>query len=153
MRRKKHSPALFILLVITGIGLVSGYFFLHSSTKDTAIETVDTFYSHEQNGAFSESWAMFHPQMKEKVSKVDYLQDRPEMLYRIFGAETFTYTLENAEKIERWAMESGAEPIDNVYKVNVTQSFQGKYGRFHIERDVYTTEMDGKWLILWDYEG
>lgn len=151
MRRKKRSPVLFILPIIISIGVAAGYFYLHQSTKDIAVEAVDSFYSYEQEGAFSDSWAMFHPQMQEKFAKVDYLQDRPEMLFSDFGVETFTYTLGKATKIRDWTMEPGAEPIGIVYKVTVTQTFRGKYGNFDIEQDVYTTEEDGEWMILWDY--
>lgn len=153
MRGKKRILGLFTGLIIIGVSVTVGYFYWHQSPKDMAMESVDTFYSYEQEGAFSDSWAMFHPQMKEKIAKVDYLQDRPDMLFNNFGVETFTYTRGKAEKIQNWTMEPGAERIDVVYKVTVTQRFQGKYGNFDIDQDVYTTEEDGEWMILWDYGG
>lgn len=153
MLRKKRIPGFMIWAIVISICMAVGYIYLHQSTKDMAREAVDTFYSYEQEGAFSDSWAMFHPQMKEKITKVHYLQDRPEILFSDFGVETFTYKLGKAEKVQNWAMETGAEPIDHVYKITVTQTFQGKYGNFDIEQDVYTTDEDGEWMILWDYGG
>lgn len=151
MQRKKRGLRLSVLLVLIGIGAVAGYFYVHKSTKDIAKEAIDTFYEYEQDGAFSDSWAMFHPQMKDKFTKVDYLQDRPAMLLNEIGVDTFTYTLGEPKRIQNWTMETGAEPIDVVYKSTVTLAFQGKYGNLEWKQDVYTTELDGGWMILWDY--
>ncbi|MEW9677574.1 hypothetical protein ABRT01_15535 [Lentibacillus sp. L22] len=141
-----------MILLFTAIALATGgYFYFRQSPEDMAQKAVDTFYTYEQDGAFSESWAMFHPQMKEKIDKVQYLQIRPHVFLNDFGVDTFTYTLGEPEKTEGWTMEEGAEPIDVAYKVTVTQTFKGKFGNFNIVQDVYTTLVKGEWTILWDY--
>lgn len=151
---KKQSPGkkllLFLLLLIM-ITAATFYFFNSKSPKNLAMEAVSIFYSFEQDGAFSDSWAMFHPLMQEKFPKVDYLQDRPHVFLKHFDVTTFSYTVEEVSEIKSWQMEEGAAPIDLVYQVTVSQVFNGKYGNFTIVQQVFVTELDGEWRILWDY--
>ncbi len=113
---------------------------------------MEEFYSYEAKGAYAESWEMFHPFMKERFEKGDYLQDRPHVFLNHFGVNTFTFQIEDAEKIEGWQIEEDSETIEVVYKVTVSQRFEGRYGNFEIVQDVFTTDIDGEWTVLWDYK-
>ncbi len=117
-----------------------------------AKHAVDSFYSHEQRGDFSDSWELFHPLMKKKFSKGDYIEDRAHVFMSHFGVETFDYSLTKPKKVEDWRMSEEEEFVDVVYKVTVTQKYQSKYGRMNLVQDVYVAEEDGEWLVIWDYQ-
>lgn len=149
MRKNGKGLIIFILLIL--ILAVILFLFLNKSPKHLARNTVEAFYSFEQEGAYSDSWAMFHPWMQEKFPKGEYLQDRPHVFMNHFGVTTFTYTIDAVSEIENWKMDDEAEPIDLVYCVTVLQVFKGKYGNFTIVQDVFVTEFDNGWKVLWDY--
>ncbi|MFC4557652.1 hypothetical protein ACFO3D_05445 [Virgibacillus kekensis] len=142
-----------IILVCVAIiaGGLTVYFLINKTPEEYAVETVNQFYRFEQDGDFSDSWEMFHPLMKEKFSKGHYLQDRAHVFMNHFGITTFSYSLSEAVELKNWKLEKDAKPIDLVYKVTVSQVFKGKYGRFTLVQDVYTTLVDGEWKVLWDY--
>ncbi|WP_010094340.1 hypothetical protein [Ornithinibacillus scapharcae] len=154
MKRNKGSK-LYILLFLSIILCLVIYFiysFILKSPSNQAEEAVEEFYSYEAKGAYAESWEMFHPFMKERFEKGDYLQDRPHVFLNHFGVNTFTFQIEDAEKIEGWQIEEDSETIEVVYKVTVSQRFEGRYGNFEIVQDVFTTDIDGEWTVLWDYK-
>lgn len=145
-----------------GIGIVAGcavfvivmiimFVSIGKSPEDQATEAIEAFYAFEQEGAYSYSWEMFHPLMEEKFTKVDYLQGRPHVFMNDFGVTTFDYTIEDAEEVTDWKMEGDAEPIDVVYEATVSQEFKSKYGNFTLVQEVFATETDGEWQIMWDY--
>lgn len=154
MNRNRQRRIFIVLFFVLIVLLLSGfvYFFILQTPSNQAEKAVEKFYEYEQEGAFSESWEMFHPYMKERFDKGDYLQDRPHVFFHHFGVNTFTFTLEKAELVRNWQIEEEVEPIDEVYKVTVVQYYQGLYGNFEIVQDVYATSLDGKWTILWDYK-
>ncbi|MEC5423066.1 hypothetical protein QGM71_06075 [Virgibacillus sp. C22-A2] len=129
------------------------YLLDHTSPERKAREAVERFYAFEKNGAFSESWAMFHPFMQKKFSKVNYLQDRVHVFMNHFEVTSFSYTTGEAVEIKNWRMEENLEPIDVAYKVPVSQVFKGKFGNFTIVQDVYVTMLEDEWKVLWDYGG
>lgn len=155
MNRNK-APKLFIRLLLIILILCVGTFIFYSliknSSSNQAEQAVEEFYSYEAKGAYADSWEMFHPFMKERFEKGEYLQDRPHVFLKHFGVNTFTFLIEEAEKIEGWQIEEDSETIDEVYKVTVSQRFEGKYGNFEIVQDVFTTNVDGEWTVLWDYK-
>ncbi|MFD2044825.1 hypothetical protein ACFSTA_14170 [Ornithinibacillus salinisoli] len=141
---------LFIMVIVVALAIFL-FFTLFKSSERNAIDTVRTFYEYEKNGSFAESWEMFHPFMKEKFDKGHYLQDRAHVFMNHFEVTTFAYSLEDAEKVTNWEMEENSEVIYEAYKVPVLQEYKGKYGNFTIIQDVYATEVEGEWVILWDY--
>ncbi|WP_042146886.1 hypothetical protein [Paucisalibacillus sp. EB02] len=154
MKRKNHRP-LFAVLLLLVVLLVCCYFiytFFLNTPSNQAEDAVEEFYTYEQEGAFSNSWEMFHPYMKERFEKGYYLQDRAHVFLNHFGVNTFTFSIEHAEVIHDWQIEEDAETIDEVYHIPVTQYYQGKYGNFSIVQDVFVTNLDGEWTILWDYK-
>ncbi|WP_047984199.1 hypothetical protein [Ornithinibacillus californiensis] len=154
MRRNNRKGLLFFLLLSVVIALLFWFiysFFINSSSNQ-AEAAVEEFYLYEQAGAFSDSWEMFHPYMKERFEKGHYLQDRAHVFLNHFGVNTFTFSLEDAELLRNWQIEEDSEPIEEVYKVEVTQYYEGKYGNFALVQEVYATSLDGEWTVLWDYK-
>ncbi|GGA65853.1 hypothetical protein [Ornithinibacillus halotolerans] len=154
MKRRNSIPAFIVLLLIAfAVSLILFiYFSIVNSPSNQAEAAVEEFYTYEQDGNFAESWSMFHPYMKAKFEKGHYLQDRAHVFLNHFGVQTFEFSLEDSELLKDFQIEDGVEPIGEVYQVTVTQRFEGKYGNFSIVQDVYTTELDGEWLVLWDYK-
>ncbi len=140
-----------LILLIAGIGTAISLFF-YTSPEKRAIEAVETFYTYEQDGAYSDSWAMFHPFMQEKFPKGRYLQDRAHVFMNHFGVTTFSFIIGEAVELKNWKPEEGAESIDVVYKVPVSQIYKGKYGNFTLVQNVFVTEVDNKWKVLWNYK-
>jgi hypothetical protein len=153
-RRRTNYKLLFIVLLLVVIASVSFfiYLFIRNTPVNQAEKAVENFYSYEQEGAFSDSWEMFHPFMKERFEKGQYLQDRPHVFLNHFGVNTFTFSIGDGELVQNWQIEEDAEPIDEVYLIPVTQYYQSKYGNFAIVQDIYATNIDGEWTILWDYK-
>ncbi|ALX50277.1 hypothetical protein [Lentibacillus amyloliquefaciens] len=139
------------ILVLAIIGAFI-FMLIHQSADDEATEAVTEFYSYEQEADFSASWEMFHPIMKEKFDKIDYLQDRAHVFLNHFGVETFSFTVGEATEIEDWTIENDAEVIDTVYQVPVSLGFKGKYGNFSLVQNTFATKVKGEWKILWDYK-
>lgn len=152
MRRRRVPPFLLplfgivvICLLLFGIGS-----WLFSSERD-AQAVVEDFYAYEAEGEFSKSWEVLHPFMQERFSKTAYMQDRTHVFNGHFGAETFTYTIGEGEKVEGWKMEKDRSPFDTTYKYLVTQHYKGKYGKFNFQQEVYVTKHKDNWKIVWDY--
>jgi hypothetical protein len=155
-RRRGINNKVFISLLLAIFSLCAVailiYIFIINSPSNQAEEAVTAFYEYEKEGAISASWEMFHPLMKERFEKGEYLQDRIHVFFNHFSVNTFTYTIEDSELIRNWQIEEDAEPIDEVYRVVVSQYFEGKYGNFELVQPVYVTNLDGEWKILWDYK-
>jgi hypothetical protein len=154
MRRRRNFPILPLLGIgITGIAIL---FFLGSflfSSSQRAENVVETFYSYEQEGNFNESWELFHPDMKKKFEQGSYIQDRAHVFIGHFGADSFTYTIEEQDEIKDWKMSEEAPSNKVAYHYLVTQKYKGKYGTFNFQQDVYVVNHKGDWVILWDYKG
>lgn len=121
------------------------------SDKRAAIQAAKQFYEFEQKGEFSSSWEMFHPFMKERFNKGYYIQDRSHVFMNHFGVETFQFELSKPKKVNDWKMTKNSKPIDG-YKLKVIQTYIGKYGNFQIHQDVFITNVNGEWKILWSYQ-
>ncbi|PLR95867.1 hypothetical protein [Bacillus sp. T33-2] len=151
--RKKRIPTgvmAIIFVLANGIFIIIVRIILFSPA-DQAKETVDEFYSHEQDANFSDSWELFHPYMKEKFNKASFVQDRSHVFIGHFGAESFSYTVGNSEKVKGWKAEKGSPSFKHAYKFQVIQSYKGKYGKFSFQQDVFVVEYKHEWRILWDY--
>lgn len=140
-----------VLAVIMVFSLIIIFMLVHQSSEEQAVEAVEMFYTYEQNVDFSDSWEMFHPYMKEKFDKLHYLQDRSHVFMNHFGVTTFSFTVNEATEMTNWKPEEGAEMIDVVYKVTAEIHYNGKYGNFTLIQPVFSTEIDGEWKILWNY--
>lgn len=155
MRRRRRLPR--ILLPISLVFIIGLLLFwvgsLLFSSERSAKAVVEDFYTYEAEGAFSDSWELLHPFMKERFAKAAYTQDRSHVFNGHFGAETFTYTINDGEEITGWKMEESRAPFDTAYHYIVTQHYNGKYGKFNFQQDVYVVKNqdEGNWQILWDY--
>lgn len=117
-----------------------------------ALKTVQQFYELESAGNFGESWEMFHPLMKEKFSRNHYIQDRAHVFLNHFGVETFTVAIGKPKHYPEWQMDHNMPVLEDVYKIPIIMTFEGKYGNFDIHQDVFCHQIDGEWTILWSYE-
>ncbi|WP_072891062.1 hypothetical protein [Ornithinibacillus halophilus] len=147
MQQKK---ILLAVVIILGLGVLV-FVLLNQSEDRQAKSIVEEFYLYEQDGAFSESWKLFHPKMEEKFNKGHYIQDRAHVFMNHFGVTTFSFELGSVKKVKDWVMEEGTEAIGEAFVVPVYKTYKGKYGNFTISQDVYATKVDGEWKILWDY--
>jgi len=142
------------VLAIAGLFIIIfifSFFSFSKSPKDQATKAINEFYTFEQSGNFSESWEMFHPLMQQKFDKGYYIQDRAHVFMNHFGVTTFTYSLNEPSEVTNWSMEGEDEPIDQAFQFTISQSYNSKYGNFKIVQNVYVTELEGEWRILWDY--
>lgn len=153
MKRKRYSNISLpiILVIFLGVAIVSGLKLLLFSPDRQAKAAVEEFYTFEAEGDFSDSWELLHPFMKEKFPKSAFIQDRTHVFIGHFGAETFTYDLSEGEEINNWKMEEGRPAFKTAYKFLVTQSYEGKYGKFNFQQEVYVVHHQEQWSILWDY--
>lgn len=90
--------------------------------------------------------------MKSKFPKAAFIQDRAHVFIGHFGTETFNFEISEAEKIEHWIVEKGQPEFKMAYKFIVTQKYNGKYGKFNFQQEVFTVKHKDEWLILWDYK-
>lgn len=153
MIRRRH-PLPKSLLIIPILILVLIFIMLRGllfSSSHQAVKIVEEFYSYEQEGNFSDSWNLFHPYMKQRFTKSAFIQDRAHVFIGHFGTETFTYEIGEAEKFDSWKPEDSQTVIKNGYKMLVTQKYNGKYGKFNFQQEVYVVKHKDKWVILWDY--
>ncbi|MCH1625192.1 hypothetical protein [Fredinandcohnia quinoae] len=153
MRRRRSLPIPLILLTVGVIIFVIFLFSLfHTSLESEAEALVKSFYQYEQDADFSSSWELFHPQMKEKFDKSNYIQQRNHVFVGHFGTDTFTYTIGKAEELETWKMNKNALTLQGVYKVPITQTFKSTFGTFTIHQDIFVAHEKKKWTILWSYQ-
>lgn len=68
-----------------------------------------------------------------------------------FGADTFTYEVNDGEKLKDWRMMKEGQTFKAAYAFEVKQDYKGKYGHFMFVQYVYVGKEDGVWRIMWDY--
>ncbi|WP_066321121.1 hypothetical protein [Bacillus sp. FJAT-29814] len=152
MRKRRSIPLKGIILgalVFAAVAMLVRCVFV--SSEGEAVDVVNEFYRYEQEGDFSNSWDLFHSAMRKKFTKGDYIQDRAHVFMNHFGVETFTYTLGEAEKLDKWKISKDGPAMKNVYKIPVTQTYKGKYGNFDLMQEVFVVEEKDEWKIMWDY--
>ncbi|MBM7649301.1 hypothetical protein JOC78_002254 [Bacillus ectoiniformans] len=150
-KKRRNKPRLLMILLLAAGGILLFFSIFGSSSGQEAKEAVNAFYQYEQAGDFSKSWELFHSDMKKQFPKGSYIQDRANVFMNHFGVETFAYTLNDAEEIKNWRMSKESAAYSSVYKVTVTQTYIGKYGRFRIGQDVFAVKEQKEWKLLWDY--
>lgn len=154
MRRRRGIPKTMLPLLVgvlvigSLIWVITGFF----SDERQAKNAIHQFYAYEQEGAFAESWELFHTLMKAKFPKGHYLQDRAHVFMNHFGVQTFSFAMNDTEKLDSWSIEKGAEPLKDVYKITIIQTYKGKYGNFNLQQDVFAVKEKEEWKILWSYE-
>lgn len=154
MRRRRGIPKtivpliLGVLVIVSLVWLIAGFLSGDRQAKDV----VRQFYTYEQEGDFTDSWELFHSQMKARFPKGAYIQDRAHVFMNHFGVETFSFSMSGAEKLDSWSIEKGAKPLKNVYKITVIQTYKGKYGNFDLQQDVFAVKEKREWKILWSYQ-
>ncbi|MFE7063727.1 hypothetical protein ACFVAD_16380 [Sutcliffiella sp. NPDC057660] len=154
MRRRRQRQQLVLLLL--GAGLLGIIIYLFSSilisAEGKAERVVEDFYAFEQEGDYGRSWELLHSSLHDKFSRGSYIQDRAHVFNGHFGAETFTYEVSDAEKLNKWKMEKGGKVFETAFEFEVVQTYQGKYGHFEFVQYVYVVEEKDEWKVVWDYK-
>lgn len=140
-----------ILLIISIVIVFQFKRWTFFSPGRQAKEVVEQFYHYEQEGDFSKSWELFHPVMKEKFTKSNYLQVRAHVFMQDFGVDTFTYKVQKPEELKNWKMSKTGPFMKIVYKVLITQNYKGKFGNFEVIQEVFVVKDKGEWKVVWDY--
>lgn len=153
MMRKSQVNQRILFLIISICALVLLLIVMKHliSSSHKPKNVVEAFYTHEQGGDFAASWELLHPLMKDKWDKTQFMTDRLHVFFGHFGAETFEFTIKEDGEINNWQMAEEVEPFNVAYKFTVIQTFKGKYGKFSFLQEVYVTEDENEWRILWDY--
>ncbi|WP_040711812.1 hypothetical protein [Paenibacillus curdlanolyticus] len=157
-RRRRRQPWLRLIgsvavvvfvgwLTVGGLRLVAP-----SGGGKEATEVVEQFYEREQSGDFGSSWELFHPVMQEHFTKDKYIQQRAHILMQDFQAKTFEFSVGSPKLVDGFRPTQASDPLHDVYKVTVTQTFHSLYGPFQLVQDCYAAEVDGKWTLLWQWE-
>jgi hypothetical protein len=140
-----------ILLIISLVIVFQFKRWTFFSPGRQAKEVVEQFYHYEQEGDFSKSWELFHPVMKEKFTKSNYLQVRAHVFMQDFGVDTFTYKVQKPEELKNWKMSKTGPFMKIVYKVLISQNYKGKFGNFEVIQEVFVVKDKGEWKVVWDY--
>jgi hypothetical protein len=153
MRRQRGNPVLVLLVGLVMLVLLVYLFssFLMGSERK-ARHVVDKFYHYESEGSFSQSWELLHSEMKMRFGRGAYVQDRAHVFNGHFGAETFSYDINDSKEHKSWKMEKDGEAFTDVYEFQVEQTYHGKYGHFLFVQFVYVVREDEEWRILWDFK-
>lgn len=154
-RKRKVSNQVLIAVVtlfifFSLVWVVSGLFI---SPSKQAVQAVKEFSNYEQKGNFSDSWELFHPIMKDRFGKEQYIQERSYILMNLLGVEAFSYKVEGVKKISGWRITEDVKPFNDVYKMKVTHTLKGKYGKIEMHQEVFAVKEEGEWKIIWDYSG
>jgi hypothetical protein len=148
-RRKQPIHPIVMIGIILCLLIFLAYSLLSFTNK--AEEVVNRFYSYEQLGNFSSSWELFHPIMKEKFTQGAYVQDRAHVFIGHFGAESFSYKINNSDKVKNWKATKDGEVFKLAHYFQVVQTYKGKYGKFSFTQEVYVVKVEDGWGIVWDY--
>ncbi|WP_163537991.1 hypothetical protein [Gracilibacillus sp. YIM 98692] len=157
MRRfpyRLHQHKKLILKLIICIILFCVVIFLIQrifSTERQVENVVTNFYQYEQKGDFANSWELFHSFMQERFSKGNYMQDKAHVFMNHFGVETFDFYIQEIVELESWKMNEDSQALSPVYRAEIVQSYDSKYGYLEIHHPIYVAEESGQWRILWDY--
>lgn len=149
-----------LLLVFSGLFLVSifGYSFFSSSSILTSQSpgdpqnVVEQFYSYERAGDFGSAWELFHPLMKERFTKQDYIRTRAQVFLQNFGVETFEVEMGNGTAEDSWKMSAASPELSSVQKFPVTLVYKSHFGLLKLVQDVYVAKEGEHYRILWPYE-
>lgn len=147
-RRNRLSLAVILLVVIGLVIIVVSMF----SNGDNPRDIVEEFYTYEQEARYSESWGLFHPMMKEKWTKTAYITDRTHVFNGHFGAETFTYSIEEIGESDQFKMSEDTKAFNKAHQFKVSQTYLGKYGKFTFVQELYVVKYKEEWVIIWDYK-
>lgn len=123
-----------------------------STPESQAKRTVEAFYNYEEKSDFASAWELFHPLMKQRFTRRGYIQDRNHVFMGHFDVSTFEYTVGDPKLLKTWKMSREADPLTEVYRIPITQTFKSKFGTFTLSQDVFVTNEEDEWVILWSYE-
>lgn len=140
-----YRPSLWLLLVLL---LLSACRVAEhpSSPKDT----VTTFFQQEQAGNFGSSWELLHPELQERWSKEQYIQQRSRFLMEEMGAKTFDFALGEVQSLPDWSSPLTGAIYEGIQLIPTKMTFHSKWGAQTLLQNYYLVQVDGQWRILWD---
>lgn len=142
-------------MLLLVVGVLSAWLFVYntfwSSDARQLEQTVQQFYKYEQEGDYGSSWELFHPQMKEIYTKDYYIQLRAHVFMQQLGATHMQLALGNPERLEEWRLSEGAQPLEDVYRLEAEQRFLSSFGLLTLRQEVYAVKETEGWLLLWSF--
>ncbi|MBW7452518.1 hypothetical protein ACFOLF_10545 [Paenibacillus sepulcri] len=158
MRGKRKTGPLAFKLVLGGLIIIVAWMtwinsarMFSPSEESKALAAVEQFYKYEQVGDFGSAWELFHPFMQQRFAKSEYIQKRAHIILQDFGVKTFEFHTGTPKHITDWRMSEDADPIAEVYEIDVTEVFHSPYGNFQIVQPTYAAYHSGQWTLLWSY--
>lgn len=148
--RKRRDKRRIVLLVISAI-IIGMILFVMLRLPSGPEKVVHDFYMYEAEGSFDQSWSLFHPDMKIRFPKANYIQTRSHVFMQHMDVDTFFYKIGKAKKKKGWRMNKAGEVFAEVYEVPVDVTFHSQFGIFTMQQNCYVVKEKGEWLILWDY--
>lgn len=148
--RKKRSGGLLLALVISAI-VIGIILFIMFKLPSGPEKVVRDFYTYEAEGSFDQSWSLFHPDMKIRFPKANYIETRSHVFMQHMNVETFHFEIGKAKKKKEWRMNKASEVFAWAYEVPVDVTFHSQFGIFTMHQNCYVVKEKGEWLILWDY--
>ncbi|RKD22100.1 hypothetical protein BEP19_13365 [Ammoniphilus oxalaticus] len=151
-----------MLLIVCGFCLLAiivyriDPFFMTKKSLSSSLgpkEVVEKFYAYEQAGDFGSSWELFHPLMKEKFNKQQYIQARARVFLEDFGVETFEVRIGELVEESSWRMSPLSPVLTDTQKAPVLLVYHSIFGDLQIRQDVYVAldEENSDYRILWAY--
>ncbi|GFN29842.1 hypothetical protein [Paenibacillus xylaniclasticus] len=157
-RTRRRRPVIKLLFVLASIILCSwltiqGLRAASSAGRsEVAEKLVDKFYRLEQAGDYGSSWELFHTSIKEKYPKDKYIQNRAHILMQDLHTTTYGYTIGKSKEVSGFRLKEEDAEWDDVYSVEVKQSFKSLYGPIELVQTCYVVKENGEWLFLWKLE-
>ncbi|WP_270180212.1 hypothetical protein [Alkalihalobacillus sp. CinArs1] len=151
-RRQPGGGAKFLIIVII-ILLLGGSvtIWILQQPRARAADAVREFYKYEQQGNYTQSWNLFHSEMKNRFSDEQYSKLRAQFLTQDTFSKSFTFKVSKMKAKKNWKTPGSGLVLKKVYVTTVTQTFNNDFGKFNIVQEVIIVKEDGKYRILWNY--
>lgn len=147
--RRPAVPIVIVVLLVSALVLLLACLWGVSDARKAKAMVVK-FYAHEQNGEFGSSWELFHPQMKALYPKEAYIEARTRLMQQL-GARPAGVEIGDGKKQGSWRMAEEADPVADVYRIEVAQRMDTVFGRLEIRQAVFAAKADGQWTLLWPF--
>ncbi|KZE52593.1 hypothetical protein [Rossellomorea marisflavi] len=152
MRRRSPFPLVAVVVVaVLFLSVVAFMLFGRGDASGSPEEVIRDFYEFESTGDFGNAWELFHPEMKKKFSKSNYIQTKNHVFMGHMGVEEFDVEIGKLEKVERFAFDDEGIVFKDVRKAQVDMSYDSQFGELIVSQPCYVAIYKGKWKVLWNY--
>ncbi|WP_377887604.1 hypothetical protein [Alkalihalobacillus sp. R86527] len=151
-RRQSGGGAKFLIILIIMV-LLGGSVtvWIWQQPRARAVGAVKEFYRYEQKGEYTQSWKLFHSEMRNRFSDEQYSKLRAQFLTQDTFAKAYTFKVSKIKTKKNWKTPGSGQILTKVYVTTVTQTFNNDFGKFNIVQEVIVAKEDGKYRILWNY--